>query len=162
MEEKIYIVHWEGPFPWNTRKQYIRANHVLYAIYGTHPLYGLNVLLYLGKGEGGVNTRLDSHDRDWMKNEYDYRSMTVRLASVGKFIDWDTWDKEKLSYPAPYASTIVGVESLLIHAYQPAYCSMEKEGLRSESRGMRIFNTGDSGMLLPEVSYLYLFGDTQP
>jgi hypothetical protein len=49
------------------------------------------------------------------------------------------------------------VEALLIAAHQPAYNSQNKAKVE-KAAGMRVFNTGRSGSLLPEVSYRYWSG----
>jgi hypothetical protein len=50
MTERIIHIEWEGPYSLNqldTLKD-LRKDHVLYQIYGHHPVYGSNVLLYTG------------------------------------------------------------------------------------------------------------------
>ena len=153
--EKIYIVHWEGPFAWEKYKEHVESgSHVLYAINGSHHIYGSNVLLYIGKSERDLDERLQEH-ASWVEEEYD--SMTVRIASIGDFTSWEDWeDGERYKKAAP--NVIMGVESLLIYSHQPAYNIMNKGGAGA-SKGFRIFNTGKIGRLLPEVSSLYQLGE---
>jgi hypothetical protein len=58
-----------------------------------------------------------------------------------------------------YKETIY-VEALLIYAYQPAYNTKSKHNPSNQAKGLRIFNTGNVGYLLPEVSYRYFADDT--
>ena len=150
MVERIYVVHWEGPFRWEERRKHFKKEHVLYALYGSHHLYGRDVLLYIGKTEGDIGRRLGEHD-GWVADEYD--EMTVRLASIGLFVDWGDWEHgERYSKANP--DVIQAVEGLLIYSNQPAYNSKSKATIRL-AEGYRIFNTGRLGHLLPEASYLY-------
>ena len=50
-QDKIDNVYWEGPFEWKQSDTEQSAQHVLYAIYGTHPVYGTGSLLYIGRSE---------------------------------------------------------------------------------------------------------------
>jgi hypothetical protein len=63
-------------------------------------------------------------------------------------------------YPVPPLKTLLGIEALLIYAYQPAYNSQCLEKVSTYAAGMRIFNTGKVGYLLPEVSWLYFSNDS--
>ncbi len=90
--EKVYNVHWEGPFRWADRddKNKIMGCHVLYAIYGKHPIYGRDVLLYLGVTSRDVGTRINEHE-GWI--QYEYGDVSIRVASVGEIQTWKEWDK---------------------------------------------------------------------
>src|ERR1700722_8582277 len=92
VHEIPYVAHWEGPFLWNKKHPYAKPEHVLYTLFGAHPLYGRDVLLYVGKAENGVLGRLPAH-QPWIEHEYD--RISVRLASVGTFVGWDDWSRGK-------------------------------------------------------------------
>ncbi len=156
--ETIYDVYWEGPFTWKGKAMHFKPHHVLYAIYGVHHLYGPNALLYLGKTDCSVKNRCSIHE-EWVADEYD--TVTIRVASVGPFQGWATWDPKKNPSPAPDRKIVEGVESLLLYAFQPTYNGKDKQRLRDEAKGMRIFNTGRVGRFLPELSYLYFSGDSK-
>lgn len=149
MIEQIYVAHWEGPFDWDDHANHVAPEHVLYALYGAHPLYGRDVLLYIGKAENGAGQRLPDHE--WVDDEYD--KVTVRLASVGKFIDWNDWEDNE-RYPRASATITSAVEALIILANQPVY-NLRGKGTTTLATGCRLFNTGKLGHLLPESSYLY-------
>ncbi len=148
--DRIVVVHWEGPYPWADCRTIHEPGHVLYALHGSHHLYGRDVLLYIGRSDAGVGDRLQDHEQ-WVADEYDL--MTVRLASIGDFTSWsDSALGERYAQAEP--GLVAGVEALLIHAHQPAYNTMNKASLE-RARDLRIMNTGRLGHLLPEVSYLY-------
>jgi len=150
MRDTIYDVFWEGPFEWDKRHPHLKDHHVLYAIEGTHPIYGRDVLLYIGRTDAGIGNRLSNHE-EWV--EYEPDLIKVRVASVGEFINWEEWEKEG-DYPKADPDIVEQIEALLIYAHQPAYNTRGKSGLAPKI-GIRIFNTGKSGLLLPELSYLY-------
>ena len=153
MNEIVFDVRWDGPFTWDDSRNHTRDDHVLYALYGTHPLYGRDVLLYIGQSRAGVRNRLNKHAA-WVGDEAD--EVTVRLGSIGLFRSWTKWSAD-----APYETagkpTVDGIEALLIAAHQPGYNSQNKAQIR-KAKGIRLFNTGRSGSLLPEVSYGYWIG----
>jgi hypothetical protein len=68
--DKIYNIFWEGPFEWDQREAKIKHEHVLYQIYGSHHIYGRDVLLYIGSSVRGLNERLREHE-EWLEDEYD-------------------------------------------------------------------------------------------
>ncbi len=149
MAERTVVVHWEGPFEWDQFKKHQKRSHVLYAFYGSHHLYGRDVLLYIGKSADAEN-RIKRHGC-WIKKEYD--AIRVRLASVVDFNGWAEFETKFDRFPKAKASLVADVEALLICAHQPAYNTMCKGDL--PDTGLRILNTGKLGHLLPEVSSLY-------
>jgi hypothetical protein len=152
--ERTVVVHWEGPYPWESCREVLAPEHVLYTLHGSHHLYGMDVLLYLGRSDKGIEYRLKSHER-WVAEEYD--KMTVRFASVGDFVSWADWERVE-RYPSPDSRLLAAVEALLIFAHQPAYNVTSKAAADPASKGLRIMNTDKQGHLLPEVSYLYHSG----
>ncbi len=150
MGETIYVAHWEGPFEWDSIDERQESQHVLYAMYGSHHLYGRDVLLYIGKTSAGIGKRLREHEQ-WVNDEYD--AIKVRIASVGRFNNWSDWDDGE-RYPKATDRIVSAVEALLIYAHQPAYNS-RGTGSLNQAKGVRVLNTGHLDHLLPEVSYLY-------
>ena len=149
MAETIIDVYWEGPFKWGELEKNIKDCHVLYAIYGRHPVYGLEALLYIGKTKK-VRNRMVTHAR-WIEEEYD--EVSIRVASLGEIRNWNNWSKYE-QYPPADSRSVTGVEALLINAHQPAYNQTSKESFHS-AKGLRVFNTGHIGSLMPEISYRY-------
>ncbi|HBS88598.1 MAG: hypothetical protein A2W91_18330 [Bacteroidetes bacterium GWF2_38_335] len=70
IERKIELIKilWSGPY---TPDQ-IRNNKKigLYQIYGTHPIYGRNVLIYIGETTTSFIDRIKAH-QNWMQYELD-------------------------------------------------------------------------------------------
>lgn len=158
-DEKIYDVYWQGPFAWSDRsriEQLRDPGSVIYALQGTHQLYGRDALLYIGKTETTVAARLEQH-ADSIEDEYD--AVSIRVASIGEFANWDKYESWSVAeaHPRPSSPIIDGVEALLIYAHQPAYNNRGKGGLAA-ARGIRIYNTGKSGHVLPEMSFGYHHG----
>ena len=153
MDEHIYDVYWEGPFDWEHRNRYLKRSHVLYAIFGISYPYGQNALLYLGKSDGDIVQRLADHNAWWVPDEYD--ACTVRVATVGEFISWKAWNQDKRArYPQASPAVVAGIEALLLYAHQPTYNTAGKASV-ALGKGIRVFNTGRCGPLLPEVSFAY-------
>jgi hypothetical protein len=153
MRETLYDVLWEGPYRWGEYGERVHPGHVLYALNGSHPLYGRDVLLYIGQSRTSVKRRLTQHAA-WIRDEAD--AVQVRLGSIGRFRSWEKWSLDT-PYPRSDQDTVDGVEALLIAAHQPAYNSQNKATIE-KAAGIRIFNTGRSGSLMPEVSYEYWSG----
>lgn len=156
MTERTYDVYWEGPWPFEECEKQIKAQHVLYQLYGVHPVYGKEVLLYVGRTKRGFQ-RLREHDW-WVKYEAD--KYVVRAASVGLFQNWKVWDnnmKTRHRHGKARDALVSHIERLLIHAHQPAYNQKGKGG-GGFLAGIRVLNTGKFGTLLPELSSLYYFG----
>jgi hypothetical protein len=149
MSEKIIDVYWEGLFKWGEHEENIEDCHVLYTIFGFHPVYGDDALLYIGKTRK-VRIRMVTHAW-WIEDEYD--DVSIRVASLGEIQTWDGWDENE-RYGKPDSDMLAGVEALLINAHQPAYNQTSKDSMRS-AEGLRVFNTGRIGSLLPEISYRY-------
>ncbi len=154
MDELIFDIHWYGPYKKEELGTKDRTYCVLYSIYGTHPTYGPNVLLYIGRTEMDVLERLRQHE-DWLNDERD--PVSVYIAAVGRF---ESWAKARATkdYPPPAIDTVKAVEALLIYAHQPAYNSQSKQNAQS-AKNLRLFNSGRYGGLLPEVSGRYYLGD---
>jgi hypothetical protein len=148
MQDEIYDVFWEGPYEWGNRKVTPKRNHVLYSILGAHYIYGPKTLLYIGRTGRAGGKRLDEHD-SWVDDESE--EVFFKLASIGKFKSWEIRGK-KPKYSPPRPEIVKRIESLLIYAHQPAYNSQDKQEL-ARFHNTRVFNSGRSAPLLPEVSY---------
>jgi hypothetical protein len=152
--EKIYDVYWEGPFEWGKGERECKDNHVLYQIYGSHHLYGRDVLLYIGSTLRTPFERLREHE-EWLEDEYD--KVSLRFGSVGEFTNWKDWDSDE-DYKKANGELVERIEALLIYAHQPAYNQASKsQAMRAN--GIRIFNSGRLGQLFPEVSYKYFLSE---
>lgn len=166
--EKIWIVHWDGPFSFEEARKVEHPGYVLYQLSGLHHIYGPNVLLYIGCTEKTVKTRLSDHEA-WAEDEYDV--INARLGSIGEFESWEQWlelydEHKKLNavdktHPLPFhkktpepIEIISKIEKLLIFASAPAYNGSNKTQATS-AKDIRVFNTGKLGSLMPEISSKY-------
>lgn len=160
MSNRIINVHWEGPMAWKEAlKQGRKKGYVLYQIYGSHPVHGSDILLFIGKTKQFSTVKLEEHV--WWTLHEEYDRVEVRLGSVGQWFDWEHWLKKRRSnvYPAPnreLMKKLSDIENLLILANQPLYNTQYKneQGVGIENE-IRIFNTGQMGRIMPEVSTDY-------
>ncbi|MBO9471042.1 hypothetical protein J7355_13155 [Endozoicomonas sp. G2_2] len=119
----------------------------LYCIHGRHPVYGPNVLLYIGQTRKsdsgrGVLKRIAEHigGRFWYH---------VGL-SVYFGVPWDSRSDMRVGGK----TTIAVIESLLIAAHKPALNRDFIDCPKTAAKDMHLFNVGFSGTLLPECSGL--------
>lgn len=122
------------------------TDYGIYQIYGSHPVYGHNVLLYIGKANYQTfGVRLYQHEK-WLTNQ---DSNNIRVYT-GRISSDDELDKK-------WEDKIDMAESLLIYAHQPACNSSNVKTVKNIPVDTHIFNWLDRGMLLAEVSaYRYL------
>ena len=138
------------------KKQKDADKYCLYQMYGHHPLYGRNVLLYIGSTTRSLEQRLQEHAW-WAEKEYD--RLTSCAGSLGEFESWKKWHDDPIEhYDKPESDLVEPVEQLLIYATQPAYNIKSKLSARG-AKGLRIFNTGRFAQLFPEISYRYFVDD---
>lgn len=157
----IYDIYWEGPYTLDELKSnskndecIIHEGHCLYQIYGDHPCYGRDVLLYIGKSKNMANRVWQHYNRFSLECE----SVKVFIGSCGIFENWEgTWEIEK--YSPIIESTLDAIESLLIHAHQPAYNSSKLLSTTFKNLNLRIFNTHKRKSLMAEVSTTYYRGN---
>ena len=97
--------------------------YVLYQICGTHPVYGSDLLLYVGKTDHFAKVKLEELTGLTLHEEYD--RVKVRLGSDANWFDWDHWwNKAETPYPAPKGelkSKIEDIKKLLVIANHPLY-----------------------------------------
>ncbi|WP_434362478.1 hypothetical protein NF212_19445 [Parasalinivibrio latis] len=155
----IIDVYWKGPIALRDLKVVKHSeSQVLYQIYGHHPVYGPDSLLYIGKTEQleGVKDRLPEHK--WIDSQCD--DCKIYFASCGEFVDWQTWDSSGEEYPK-YDSSKTGIdirhiESLLIYAHHPSGNSQSIQSLSIDiPTHFRLFNTGKRKALERELSTQY-------
>ena len=124
----------------------------IYQVYGTHPVYGKNVLLYIGKArDQKIGERLKQHEKFYYNQDSDQIQVyTGRIGSNNPKEDYDQW-----------GSLIDIAEKLLIFTHQPAYNSSNINSAKDIPINAHIMNWGNRGMLLPEVSAFRYFATDQ-
>ncbi|MDF7681354.1 hypothetical protein PT300_12450 [Enterobacteriaceae bacterium ESL0689] len=151
---KIYAVYWEGPFSLDAIAQdkpsrIVKDWYCLYQIYGEHPTYGRDVLLYIGKTERDIKERLSEHYNRF-SNQCD--EVKIFLASFGEFTSWHEMREGNYDPVSKDNTELNAIESLLIYAHQPAYNSKSLITPAFEGKVFRVFNTGRRKSLMPEIS----------
>lgn len=144
---KIYHLYWKG-YDWNdgiTTCHHSSKDCGIYQVYGNHPVYGPDTLLYIGKAKDETySQRLNGHG-------------DLDTSQIAKFT------KLYLSYfckvddlnEADWKDAIDIVEKTLIKAHSPALNAQDVKGfLEKDTPNILIYNWGDRGRLLPEVSTL--------
>lgn len=148
MINQIIHIQWEGPF--NLKRALTCSNedvdYGIYQVYGQHPVYGKNNLIYIGKAcQQTFATRIRQHD--WDLTEYNEGELHFYL---GRFHGSQTpsmtrWNKE-----------IDLVEKLLIISHSPALNNSGVSQLSIKTnkslRNIHVLNWGNRASLLPEVS----------
>jgi hypothetical protein len=133
------------------------TDYGLYQIYGRHAAYGKDALLYIGQARGQTfSQRL--HQR-WEFIESCAFPHTLRIGKIVKSNKAEEdlgWDKT-----LRWNEMISSCERLLLHTHAPAFNKQGNSGLydlTDVTKNIHIFNWGDFGDLLPEVSaYRYSF-----
>ena len=149
-KEVIINIMWEGPFSFEevSEKNDTKKDRGVYQIYGPHPVYGHEALLYIGKTERQTFCdRLKQHHDAWLN--LDNRSKIAKFY-VGRLIGKDTPNNQEWEHLIDIA------EQLLIFYHYPAANVKSITGLSDDKKfyddEVQIFNWGIYRDLLPEVS----------
>lgn len=144
-DKNIIHITWEGPYSFEKAQEQRKAatDYGVYQIYGTHPVYGANVLLYIGKADRQtLGLRLS---QEGWKNNLDANTIQVYLGRLGGYEGTPSNDD--------WSWQICAAESLLIYAHVPASNS---SGLNKEFdaayHDVHVLNWGMRRDLYPEVS----------
>jgi len=156
----IEVIHliWRE-YEWNDEIIYSEFNskkdYGIYQIYGDHPVYGENTLLYIGKAkEQTYSVRLRQHNDLFESHIPVFRKLCLSYFCNTEDVNYENWKGH-----------IDSSEKLLINAHFPAYNSQEvkrpidKDYFKKE---LLIINWDERGKLLPEVSslrYSYYYWD---
>jgi hypothetical protein len=142
---EIIHIQWEGP---HTIKEKDRLNgpsdYGVYQVYGCHPVYGVDTLLYIGKAcEQTFATRLNQEGQ-WITHQDSQRLSFY----VGRLGDWSGTPTDE-----EWSGRISRAEKLLILAHRPAW-NAQKEIRREDLRlrDIHVLNWDCYRSLLPEVS----------
>lgn len=150
-ENAMQVIHlqWDGP---STLEEIQGMNndhdYGVYQVYGSHPVYGSDVLLYIGKaGEQTFSVRLQQEGWHYNQDARNIRYYVGRLAG------------ERTPSDTKWSHQIDMVETLLIHSHWPAANSRNIQTLGSHATEIsetHILNWGQRRSLLSEVSGLML------
>lgn len=146
-------IEWDGGYSVDEVRNFQGdSDYGLYQVYGVHPIYGSDVLLYLGKAsQQCFGTRIPQHDK-WAYDP-DVNSLRVYLGRLGgnKAVSNTRWDKQ-----------ISIAEKLLIFTHKPAYNASNIRSISNVGICTHILNWGSYRSLMPEVSaFRYLCDDEE-
>lgn len=139
-------LQWSGPFTYAEaiRLRNEQTDYGVYQIYGAHPIYGADVLIYIGKADRQTFGQRLSQET-WGEFNQDASRVKVYVGRLNGYNGTpaeDDWSKQ-----------ISVVERLLIYAHWPAANS---SGLNVKFDGafhdLHVLNWGTYRDLLPEVS----------
>lgn len=139
-------IEWEGPFnlvdlPTLTDTE---TDYGVYQIYGKHPVYGSDVLLYIGKADLQTLGKRISQEGWIHLNDSNNTKVYVGRFHGSNNPSPEQWSKE-----------IDLAERLLIYVHKPAYNSRSLSSLPdTELQNIHILNWGHHRDLLPELSGL--------
>ncbi len=149
MESQEIFIHidWSGPHSLDAVSKFNGAtDYGVYQVYGTHPVYGSGVLLYIGRTtEQTFGVRLSQEEKGWLANP-DSGHVEVYVGRLwgSKTPAYETWRRH-----------IVFAERLLINAHEPALnAQKELKALEQEPelQWVHVINWHQYRDLQPEVS----------
>ncbi len=146
ISNSLIHIQWEGPLPYDEAKRLVdeHADYGVYQIYGAHPVYGSDVLLYIGRANSqtfGIRLRQEY----WNYHNQDAARVCVYVGRLSGYAGTPT-DEE-------WARQISLVERLLIYSHWPAGNSSGLNVEFSEDfQKVQVLNWGKYRDLLPEVS----------
>jgi hypothetical protein len=137
-------INWYGPYGLHDLKQLndTSKDFGIYQVCGSHPVYGSNVLLYIGKAvQQTFATRIAQENWHYNKDSGNVQIYVGRLGG-NKKIPMEKWEQQ-----------IHFAEKLLIYSHAPA-CNSQNIGTVpfSDLANIHILNWGNYRDLLPEVS----------
>jgi len=146
--EVIHLVWKEYDWDENVYNKFNgKEDYGIYQIYGDHPIYGYNTLLYIGKARGNTySQRLNNHYDFYVDKIPKFRKLHLSYFCENVDVNKENWN-----------SKIDLVEKLLINSHFPAYNSQDiKNVLAKENfeKELLVLNWFERGKLLPEVSSL--------
>lgn len=147
---RVISVQWDGPYKQSdlVNLNNEQTDYGIYQIYGHHPVYGENVLLYIGEAnQQTFCTRLMQHAY-WFEEEF--------TIYVGRLCGVSTPSEED------WAIDIHQVESMLIYVHTPAYNTVNINSINETAlQDVHIINLGKYKSLLPEVSGARWIGEPE-
>lgn len=157
MTSKTIFIDWDGPYSFDELDELEdpRVDYGLYQVYGAHPLYGEEVLLYLGQtGERTFGDKLNQ-ERAYWEAEEEFQPLTVYVGRLMGPVTPNGGDWEEEMDLA---------HRLLVFAHVPVFNGREVAATPDDDlKKVHVVNWGSHLDLAPEVSgarYLYRFPDT--
>lgn len=139
---EIHPANWE--YSVSTVPEQCKGFSAFYSIYGNHPVYGPDVLLYIGETKANelnstrdISRRIKEHlsDRFWHHTD-----LSVSIGIPTRNLE---------------SNEILDLESILIAAHMPAMNRQGIDGARASAKKYLVQNTGFTRSLMPECSGHY-------
>jgi hypothetical protein len=144
MARRTINIEWEGPLRIKDLKKFNSANdHGFYQIYGSHPVYGSNILLYIG--QANVQTfGISIFQEGWGYHNNEY-GLQVHLGRLLTDTPMEINQRHK---------RIEQVFKLLVYAHSPAYNATHINNVHEDEQvqNYHILNWKSHRDLLPEIS----------
>ncbi len=142
-------VQWDGPFSLEEVSKLNESyDYGVYQVYGSHPIYGSDVMLYIGKAQDqAFGVRLNQEGWYYNPDAGNIRIYVGRLAG------------RKTPTDAEWGNEINLVETMLIYSHWPAGNSRNIQSLGKYADSIKnvcVLNWGNRRDLLSEVSGLNL------
>lgn len=136
-------IDWAGPFTTDEASTFkSETDFGIYLYYGDHPVYGANVLLYIGKAEKqNFGTRVSQHNwPTWIPGNTELFFGRICCEAPIENSEWET--------------RINLAERILIFSHSPAFntSNLNNVGRHNGDEDVRILNWGKRKSLLPEAS----------
>lgn len=148
---KIHI-EWNGPYDLEKICELSEStDYGVYQVYGTHPIYGSDVLLYIGQAKQQYfSKRIPQHEKFFYNQDSENITFYVGRLGGNNHVSGDEWD-----------SQIDIAEKHLIFSHKPAFNSSNIESINNDiiPENAHVFNWQDHKNLLPEVSAFRYFAD---
>ena len=128
-------IDWTGPYLLRDIGELtdVQKDYGIYQIYGKHPVYGSNVLLYIGKADIQTIGKRISQENWWDTND-----STVLTIYAGRLAG------EGVPNENQWSNEIDLAEKLLIYVHKPAYNSKNLNNIPDkELQNVHILNWGD-------------------
>jgi len=144
MKLKIIHLYWEGPYKLEELTQLKDDIHDygIYQIYGCHPVYGSDVLMYIGKADKQTfGVRIGQENWSWNRDSGKIQIYVGRLMDKRKPTN-EEWSKE------------IGLaEKLLIYSHTPASNTQNLNSIpETDIEDVHVLNWGQHRDLMAEVS----------
>lgn len=144
MSRETINIEWEGPFQIKDIKKFnTDADHGFYQVYGSHPVYGSNILLYIGRASiQTFGTSIFQEGWGYHNNEY---GLQVHL---GRLLADEPMNKRQ------WLKRIEEVFRLLVYAHSPAFNATHINNVHEDEalQNYHLLNWKSHRDLLPEIS----------
>ncbi len=156
MTPRFIYIDWDGPYSFDELDELDdrSSDYGIYQVYGNHPLYGEEVLLYLGTTDEGTFAHKLRAEREYWEAEPEFHPLSLY---VGRLAGLSTPSGEV------WAQEIDLAARLLIYAHAPAFNGREVGANPDpDLADLHLINWGNYRDLAPEVSgarWLYKFED---